>query len=80
MFMGIITAANVKFPLCLVAKGLTRCCGKQFGDVADQSDIYVTDPGVAGSFNEFSVDIVPLLGNKYVMDFCVPWWTSIQCT
>jgi hypothetical protein len=40
--IGIITAAGTKFPLFLMAKGLTRRSHKQFGDGADQSDVYIT--------------------------------------
>jgi hypothetical protein len=40
--MGTITAAGTILPLFLVAKGLTRRCRKQFGDVADHADVCVT--------------------------------------
>jgi hypothetical protein len=40
--MGTITVAGMNFPLFLVAKRLIRRCHKQFEDVVDQSDVYIT--------------------------------------
>jgi hypothetical protein len=39
--MGAITAAGTKLPLFLIAKGLTRRCHEQFGDVADRFPAYI---------------------------------------
>jgi hypothetical protein len=41
-FMGTTTAAGTKLLLFLAARGRTRRCHKQFGDVADQADVYIT--------------------------------------
>jgi hypothetical protein len=48
--MGTITAAGTKLPLFLVAKGLTRRCHKQFGDL-EEADLMLMPTTAADSDN-----------------------------
>jgi hypothetical protein len=69
--MRTLMSANTKVPLFLVAKGLAHRCYNQFGDVADQSDIYTTHPRSGSVTQLVSVNIWRIFGAN-------TRWTSVR--